>query len=176
MNSGSPFRAGRRAAGQRGFTIIELVVVAAIVGIMSAMAMPYLGELLRGQRIKTAVSDVNASIIYARSEAIKRNQPVAICASTDGATCAGATNWATGWIVFVDADGDGAPAAAADILKKQDPVSGVTVTGTGTNLSYQRDGRLAAPLAADFVVGATGATSRCLAVSVSGRPNIKAAC
>lgn len=169
-------RAGRRAAGQRGFTLIELVVTATIVAVLSAAAMPYLGELVRGQRIKTAISDINASVIYARSEAIKRNQNVAICASTDGAECAGATNWATGWIVFVDADGNGAPGAATDILKKQDPVSGVTVTGTATNLSYQRDGRLAAPLAADFVVGATGSTSRCLAVNVSGRPNIKAAC
>ena len=176
MNSGSPFRAGRRAAGQRGFTILELVVTATIVAILSAAAMPFLGELVRGQRIKTAISDINASVIYARSEAIKRNQNVAICASTDGAACAGATNWATGWIVFVDADADGTPGAATDILKKQDPVSGVTVTGTATNLSYQRDGRLAAPLAADFVVGATGATSRCLGVNVSGRPNIKAAC
>ena len=176
MNSGKRFRAERRVARTRGFTIIELVMVATIVGVLSAMALPYLGGLLRDQRIKAAVGDVNASIIYARSEAIKRNQLVAMCASTDGTGCANSTNWATGWIVFVDTDGDGFPAAVADILKKQDPFTGVTLTGTGSNLSYQRDGRLAAALAADFVAGATGATSRCLAVTPSGRPNIKPAC
>ena len=176
IHSGSSFRAGPRAAGQRGFTILELVITAAIVAILAATATPYLGELVRNERVKTAVSNVNSSIIYARSEAIKRNQIVAICASTDGTDCAGSANWATGWIVFVDTDGDGAPAAAVDILKKQDPVSGVTLTGTATNLSYQRDGRLVAPLAADFVVGATGSPSRCVAVSLSGRPNIKVGC
>ncbi len=160
MNSRMPFRAERRMARARGVTLIELVVVVAIAGILAAMAMPTLGSLVRDQRIKTAAGDVHASIIYARSEAIKRNQNVAMCArNADGNGCGNITNWGVGWIVFVDADGNGFPGAVADILKKQDAFTGVTVTGTGTNLSYQRDGRLAAPLAANFVAGAAGATS-----------------
>ena len=34
-----------------------------------------------------------------RSEAAKRGQSITVCASADGDTCSGATNWATGWIV-----------------------------------------------------------------------------
>ena len=177
MNSRIPLRAERRMAGQRGFSIIELVIVATIVGVLAAMAMPTLGSLVRDQRIKTAVSDINASIIYARSEAIKRNTTVAICAkNADGSGCGNTTNWGVGWIVFEDADGNGYPGSVTDYLKKQDAITGVTVSGTGGNLSYLRDGRLAAPLAADFVVSATGSASRCVAVSVSGRPTIKPTC
>jgi type IV fimbrial biogenesis protein FimT len=176
MNSKIAFRAERHVSRARGFTLLELIVVTMIIGILSAMAIPSMGSLVRDQRIKSTVSDVNSSIIYARSEAIKRNHNVAMCASANGTACSDATNWATGWIVFLDSDSDGTPATAADILRKQDPVTGVTVTGTATNLSYQRDGRLAAALAADFVVGATGSTSRCVAVGVSGRPTTKPTC
>jgi type IV fimbrial biogenesis protein FimT len=43
----------------------------------------------------------------ARSEAIKRNQRVAMCKSSDGALCADSGGWDQGWIVFNDANDDG---------------------------------------------------------------------
>lgn len=175
LNSESPFRAGCRAARAHGFTIIEMMITVTVLGILSAVALPSLSTFVRDQKVKAATSDVYASIIFARSEAIKRNQNVAICASTDGTGCANSANWATGWIVFVDTDGDGLPAAVADIVKKQG-ANDVTLTGTATNLSYRRDGRLAATVT-DFTVSATGvSTARCVRIGVSGRPNIKVGC
>ena len=174
-NPGRPIRAGRRAPRARGFTIVELMIAVGVLAILSSAALPELSKLVRDQRIKAATSDVYVSLIYARSEAIKRNQNVALCASTNGSACAGSTNWATGWIVFEDSDGDGLPATAADILRKQDAISGITLTGAGANVSYRRDGRLtAAP--PNFVVSGTSVTSRCVRMDVSGRPNIKIGC
>src|SRR6185503_740669 len=143
MNSRIPLRAERRMARQRGFSIIELVIVATIVGVLAAMAMPTLGSLVRDQRIKTAVSDINASIIYARSEAIKRNTTVAICAkNADGSGCGNTTNWGVGWIGFGDQDGDREPGAVTGYLQEQEATTRVTVRRTGSNLSYLRDSRL----------------------------------
>lgn len=175
MNARLSFRASRRAARTRGFTLLELMMTLTIFGILSAVALPELSRLVRDQRIKTATTDVYAALIYARSEAIKRNLNVAVCASTNGTACADSTNWATGWIVFVDSDADGDPASAADILRKQDAIGGVTLTGVGTNLSYRRDGRLVAATP-NFVVSGTNVTSRCVRIDVSGRPNVQVGC
>ena len=152
---------------------MELMITVAIAGTLAAMAMPSLKDLVRNQRIKSASGDVYASLVFARSEAIKRSQFVSLCTSTDGAACAGATEWATGWIVFVDPDGDGAPAAATDILKKQDALSAISVTGTLGNVSYKGDGRLLAAASFTVSIAGAGTTSRCVTIGLSGQPNTK---
>lgn len=71
---------GLRAPGgrQRGFTVTELMVVVAIVGIIAAIAAPDMMEMVRRQRVKTAAFDVFAGLTMARSEAIKRNITVQV--------------------------------------------------------------------------------------------------
>jgi type IV fimbrial biogenesis protein FimT len=163
-----------------GFTLPELMIALAVVGILVAAGLPSLTNLVRDQRIKTATSDVFVSLIYARSEAIKRNDRVALCASADGTACAplNRDNWAQGWIVFLDTDADGFPSTAADILRKNNPVPNVTLSGTPTNATYMRDGRLDGPVG-NFTVSSPDApslTRRCIRLDPSGRPNIKIGC
>ena len=161
------------ALGTAGFTIIEIMITLTVLGILVAAAMPSLGNLVRDQRVKTATSDIFASLIFARSEALKRNQLVVLCPSADGAACAG--GWAQGWIVFVDADADGAVDAAADILRKNGAIdSSVSITASAANATYMRDGRLNA--AVNFTLSSAGATSRCVRLDPSGRPNVKIGC
>ena len=96
-NSGKRPRAVSRAAG---FTIIELMLVLTVLGVLAAMALPSLSDLVKGQRVKTASSDVYASLIYARSEAIKRAADVAVVPNTPTG------DWAAGWkVTYTDASG-----------------------------------------------------------------------
>jgi type IV fimbrial biogenesis protein FimT len=162
-----------------GFTLPELMIALAVVGILVAAGLPSLTNLVRDQRIKTATSDVFVSLIYARSEAIKRNDRVVVCAANstiDG--CANSSNWAAGWIVFLDTDANGFPSTAADILRKNSPVPNVTLSGTATNATYMRDGRLNAAVG-NFTISSPDApslTRRCIRLDPSGRPNIQVGC
>lgn len=162
--------------GSRGFTVIELMITIVLLVILIGLAAPSFSDILRDQRIKTATFDVYASLVFARSEAIKRNQRVAVCAkNADGNGCENSTDWALGWIVYLDADGNGFPGAVSDILKKQDAISGIAVTGTGTNVNYTGDGRLGAAVPV-FVLSSPespAVTARCVRLDLSGRPNVK---
>ena len=174
--SGSGSMARRRASTTEGFTVIELMFVVVILTILITVAAPSMSNLVRDQRVKTAVGDVYAALAFARSEAIKRNVYVAVCSHNGSSGCQNSPDWGTyGWIIYLDADGNGYPGAVSDILKKQDPLPGLSLSGPGGNITYQGDGRLrVAPT--PFVASISGndaITVRCVRLDLSGRPNIQ---
>src|SRR5215203_6364989 len=68
--------------------------------------------------------------MLARSEAVKRNAHVVICAMSPAAPCGRAGHWHEGWIVFVDENGDALPDPGEDRIGREGPAS-VGVTGIG---------------------------------------------
>jgi type IV fimbrial biogenesis protein FimT len=60
----------RRANGARGFTLIELVVVVAIVLVISAMAAPVARNTIRAYRLNTAATAVSSVIQSTRYQAV----------------------------------------------------------------------------------------------------------
>lgn len=126
-----------RIGSHRGFTIIELMVVLALVGTMVALMVPNLGTFLRHNRLSNAGNDLLRSLNLARTEAIKRQLPMAtggglapgvvLCASgnTDGLadsslTCSGGQF--LDWFVFVDANGNGAHDATEPVISRHGPL------------------------------------------------------
>ena len=79
--------------------------------------------------------------------AVKRSAQVSVCASGDtddgdSATC-GATSWANGWMVYVDANQNNTRDSGEEILKAQgalDP-SQIINTGAGLGLTITYDKR-----------------------------------
>jgi type IV fimbrial biogenesis protein FimT len=129
------------APAQRGFTMIELMVTVSIAAIMMTVAIPSFVELIRNSRLTTQANDFVLSLMYAKSEAIKRNQSVVVCSSADGASCANSVNWEQGWIVYQDANQDGAVDSNEILQVKNSLTGGNTLrTGTRTRITFRNSG------------------------------------
>ncbi|MGN6480474.1 GspH/FimT family pseudopilin [Luteibacter sp.] len=84
----------------RGFSLLELMVALVIGAILVAIAVPSFRTTIQKHRLRSATDNLQASIDYARSEAVLRATYVSVCASADGATCSGTKTYETGWLVY----------------------------------------------------------------------------
>lgn len=115
----------------RGFTLLEALVAIALLAILSSVAAPGMAQMLKAQQLRHAGVDLGLALRQARHEAIARQRPV-IVTNLDG-------NWANGWKVFVDLDGDGAPASGEPELRSNDGIaSGLRISGNTPISRYVR--------------------------------------
>lgn len=140
----------------RGFTVIELMIVATIAGILLAVSAPAFQDVISRAVVNSQARTLVTAINYTRSEAIRRNTPVVLCASSDGSDCA-AGSWSDGWLVFANNSGGGGAVDTGDeILRVYDgPGSGSTVTFSPVNgavLQYDGMGFSSASATRQFVI------------------------
>jgi type IV fimbrial biogenesis protein FimT len=78
-----------RTSYARGFTIVELVVVLAVVALLLFVAVPSFGTFLQNQQIRVAGDAIVNGLQVARAEALRRNVSVQVAVNIP----------ATGWTV-----------------------------------------------------------------------------
>jgi type IV fimbrial biogenesis protein FimT len=162
-----------------GYTMLELVMVISIVAILATIAMPGFKYVTTSNRIAGEVNGLLGDMQFARSEAVKEGQTVTVCISADLASCAGNAaggNWALGWIVFLDTNGDQQVQAATEaIIRKQPAFSGTDTFVAGSaafnSVTFNRLGY--APTGVTTIVSLHDSTAnpnwtRCLAVNPIG--------
>ncbi|MBF0214194.1 MAG: GspH/FimT family pseudopilin [Magnetococcales bacterium] len=120
---------------QAGHTLLELLVVLAIVAVLAVMMAPFLTSSLQDNRLTSQINQLHGSLQFARVEAIKRGTAITVCASTDGALCGG--NWQDGWIVL----------AGTTLIRSSPALTGnntlkfqLTTGGTSANVRFNARG------------------------------------
>jgi type IV fimbrial biogenesis protein FimT len=150
----------RRSAG---FTMVELLVTIAIATILTTIAVPSFSGLIASQRAKTAASELFASFLTARSDAIALNANVTVSPLAGG--------WNQGWQILGPANNvlESHGALAAGVAIAPLPLA--------STVTYRPSGRVLTGSTASFVVSTkSGSTTnyQCISLSLSGRPSQQA--
>ena len=102
---------------QSGFTLFELMVGIAIMGILATLAVPSFQEYGRNNRVVAAQNALVTALNSARSEAVRRSSTVTVCATSNFTGCGTTSAWTSGWFVFDDVNGNGTRQNTEEILQ-----------------------------------------------------------
>ncbi|MEJ1959005.1 MAG: GspH/FimT family pseudopilin [Nitrosomonadales bacterium] len=147
-------------SGQRGVTLVELLIGLAILAVLLALAAPYAGQIISNAKIRTAAEAIESGLQLARSSAVNQNAQVqfALLTGTD-------SSWTVGCVTPV-AGVQSCPA----VIQSHTAAEGTSqaiVAADQTAVVFNGFG--AANPAANICVGLTGVTTACAASTTERR-------
>ncbi len=134
----------RHSARTPGFTLIEAMIVLAVMATLLAIGLPSYQNFIQGQRVNTAMHLLAAHMASARMTAISHRAPTVVCPSNGAGGCRTDGDWTQGWLMFLDKDGNRRPDLPTDILRdERAPIHGslrIVSSAGRSQLRYQPTG------------------------------------
>jgi type IV fimbrial biogenesis protein FimT len=158
-----------------GFTIIEMMVVVAIIAILSMMALPGFQNLMINQRAAGIASRLADSLNLARMTAITMGKPVIVCPMLPGSSmqqqaCLPSTNTWSAWLVFMDNNANNID-DTGEVLKYYEDIPLNTITSpTSNSVTFDAAGFVSSgsKLFTINPPGCTGKNARTIELTPSG--------
>jgi prepilin-type N-terminal cleavage/methylation domain-containing protein len=150
-----------------GFTLPELCVALALVGVLVSAAIPAFREAWRATAVRTAAFELLAAVQQTRSSAIAANLPAVFCLVDFAGNClASGGDGARGWRVFVPG------ADSSQALSSGELAAGLQLRATRARLTFSPVA-IAASTGTLTICDAQGvARGREIIVSQSGRARL----
>jgi prepilin-type N-terminal cleavage/methylation domain-containing protein len=133
-----------------GFTLVEVMVVVAIMGILGAMAAPMFQRYVARNEVNAEISAFASTLRLARSTALKQSLSVTVCPTDDAGAAApqcsdgsSALGWASGWLVFSDLGVRGTVDATDTVIARQSAFhnsGGIIPTLAKYKITYSANG------------------------------------
>lgn len=143
-------------ASAAGFTLLEALVVMALLGLLLSLAAPSMMALRRQHQLQAQAEGLLDSLMLARSEALRRQWRVTVCARASDSMCDPQGRWQQGWLVFEDVNANVRRDPEEPVLEVHAPVAAtlnLTVSSTApAYFSYSAQGRSTTPNGA-FMAG-----------------------
>lgn len=157
-----------------GYSLYELIMTLALVGLILTLGLPSLGKIAANQRLHVEVNALFHAIHLARKESIVRRRVVSICPTRDGAGCLPGTDWSAGWMTFVNIDRDWPAARDPDepVLNWYQANATSQILANRSSFSLRSTELRATNGTLVFCDRAGRAKSRALVISYTGRPRV----
>lgn len=144
----------------RGFTLLELMVVLAVLAVLGTLAAPSLRNFIDNQRLRSASFDLVSDLMLARSEALKRQQIIVFLP-----TGTAGDDWLGGWELRIGSS------TGQIVTSRTNMPSTVRFTPTTDidSVTFTADGRTNAIVRINVKLEGASTTHSCVRLDATGR-------
>ena len=110
---------------QKGFTLIEMIVVLVITGFLATSAVGMIGTYITNAKLRANADDIRIGLQTAKSEAVKRNSQIMFKPDSAG--------WASGWNIWIPATYTPTGTADLPLQARSNAASNISIAVTDKN-------------------------------------------
>jgi len=158
-----------------GFSLLETLVVLALVGIIAGLASPGFASLRRNALLASAADQLLGALYFAQSAAARRGIPVSVCLSADQERCSATPGTsASGWLLFFDNNRE-SPVQMSPADERLSTVrlpAGLAIQGTRAAVTFWPAARAGTTATFAICDSRDLSVGRAVVLSQTGRPRV----